>query len=349
MSQAVFRTPQTVIHNQDVLELYAQWPTPDMIMSDGGYGVSGFNGDAHSPQKLQKWYEQHIQAWSQYSRPGTTLWFWNTEIGWANVHTLLVKSGWDYVCCNIWDKGLQHIAGNCNLATLKHFPIVTEVCVQYVRRPEFEVRGKTLSLKQWIRHEWDRSELPLYRANEACGVANAASRKYLTKDHLWYAPPPEHFASLVEYANQNGKPNGRPYFSIDGENPLSRENYAHMFAKFDGEYGVTNVWQHPPLHTQERIRVDGSSKYAHLNQKPVELIRLLIETSTRDNDIIWEPFGGLCTAGYVAQLTNRRAFCAEIDKKVYEYAVRRLTSQNWPLNQKFHKNNGEVVQYAFNL
>lgn len=34
-------------------------------------------------------------------------------------------------------------------------------------------------------HEWQRAGLPLYKANEACGVKNAATRKYLTQDWLW--------------------------------------------------------------------------------------------------------------------------------------------------------------------
>lgn len=348
MNSHVYHTNQVTIHHEDVSNLYEVWPTPDVIISDGGYGVSGFKGDSHTPTDLSGWYKPHVQAWTKYSKPGTTLWFWNTEIGWAEVHPLLVNSGWEYVCCNIWDKGLQHIAGNCNLAKLKHFPIVTEICVQYVKRPEFIVEDKVLSLKEWIRYEWDRTGLPLYKANEACGVVNAASRKYLTKDHLWYAPPPEHFERLADYANRHGNETERPFFYIDKLTPLTTFHYASLFAKFEGQYGVTNVWNHPPLHTNERVRLNGSNKYAHLNQKPVELIKMLIETSTTTNDVIWEPFGGLCTGGYVAALTDRQAFCAEINETIYQYAVERMKSrfENWLPPQVIIDGEEKVIQYA---
>ena len=46
-----------------------------------------------------------------------------------------------------------------------------------------------MPVQRWMRHEWQRSGLPLKRANEACGVRNAATRKYLTQDWLWYWPP----------------------------------------------------------------------------------------------------------------------------------------------------------------
>lgn len=62
-------------------------------------------------------YEAHVRAWSERATPQTTLWFWNTEIGWATVHPLLVKYGWEYRNCHIWAKCLQHVAGNANTKT----------------------------------------------------------------------------------------------------------------------------------------------------------------------------------------------------------------------------------------
>ncbi len=320
----MFRLKGITIYNADVLALYGDWAAPDVIISDGGYGVSGFRGDANAPSELQEWYRPHIQAWAEKAKPGTTLWFWNTEVGWATVHPILDENGWDYVACNIWNKGLQHIAGNCNLPILKHFPIVTEVCAQYVKRPEFNINGKSLTLKEWLRYEWERTGLPLYKANEACGVANAASRKYLTKDHLWYAPPAEHFERLASYANQYGRERGRPYFSVDGVDALSKADYESLFPVFEGKYGITNVWDYPPLHNSERVKLPNSKKYAHLNQKPLKLIRLIIEVSSEPGDLIWEPFGGLCTAGLAAFFTDRKALCAEIDPEIFELAVRRI-------------------------
>ncbi len=86
-------------------------------ISDGPYGVSGFPGDEHRWNSLAEWYEPHVKAWSQQATPQTTLWFWNTEVGWAMVHPLLIKHGWEYRCCNIWDKGMSHVAGNANTQT----------------------------------------------------------------------------------------------------------------------------------------------------------------------------------------------------------------------------------------
>ena len=311
---------------------YAEWPSPTCIIADGPYGVDGFPGDQRTPATLARWYEPHVQAWSERSTPSTTLWFWNTEVGWATLHPLLQAHGWQYRCCNIWDKGLGHIAGNANTRTLRKFPVVTEVCVHYVKAACFDVAGETLTMQQWLRHEWRRSGLPLRLANEACGVLNAATRKYLTADHLWYYPPPEMFRKLAEYANAKGSAAGRPYFSINGRAPLTARQWGRLRAKFNCDVGVTNVWREPQVGGAERIqgtRTGMSYKFRslHGSQKPLKFIDRIVRASTDPGDAVWEPFGGLCPGAVVCRATGRRYRGAETKAEFYAAAVERLGSQ----------------------
>ena len=44
----------------DALQLYSQWPSPVVIVSDGAYGVSGFPGDSPTPAGLVEWYRPHV-------------------------------------------------------------------------------------------------------------------------------------------------------------------------------------------------------------------------------------------------------------------------------------------------
>lgn len=313
-----FRLDGITIHRGDSREFYAEWPAPTVIISDGAYGLGLFPGDPFSAEEITDWYEPHIKAWAEHSSPQTTLWFWNSEQGWANVHQTLVRHGWKFVNCHIWDKGLSHVAGNANTKTLRKFPVVTEVCVQYVR----EARIDGLTLRDWLRREWERTGLPFSVTNEVCETKNAATRKYFTKDRLWYFPPPEAFARLAEYANAHGDANGRPYFSLDGKRPMTPEEWSAMRSKFSCKHGITNVWREPPLSGSERIRL--GSKSIHLNQKPLKLMELIIEASSDEGDVVWEPFGGLCTAAVAARRLRRRCLSAEVNQDFYELAVRRL-------------------------
>lgn len=306
----------------DSLKHYDKWESPTVIVSDGGYGILGFQGDTSDHFDLPEWYEPHVKSWSEYATPQTTLWFWNSEIGWASVHPILEKYGWKYVNCNIWNKGKGHIAGNVNTQKIRRFPVVTEVCVQYV----LEAHIDNLSLKKWLLSEWIRTGLPKNKANKACDVKNVATRKYLNQGHLWYFPPPEMFEKLAIYANKFGEPAGKPYFSRDQKRPMTRDEWASMRSKFSCPHGYTNVWSRNALRGKERVKID-SSRAIHLNQKPLDLMSLLIESSSDVGDIIWEPFGGLFSASLAAKRLNRKSYASEIDWTYFFYGVERIKEE----------------------
>lgn len=310
------------LHHGDFLEVSTQWPSPTVIIVDGPYGVGSFPGDPVSHEALPQWYRSHIARWSERALPETTLWFWNTEIGWASVHPTLVEHGWEYRSCHIWDKGVGHIAGNANSKTLRRFPVVTEVCAQYVRKVKVESNGTAMTLKEWVRHEWERSGLPFYKANAACGVKNAATRKYLTKCHLWYFPPPEAFEQLARYANEHGRPEGRPYYSLDGVRPATAQEWSLMRAKFYCDVGITNVWREPAVRGGERIK--NAYKCVHMNQKPLRLLEQIIQASSDPGDVVWEPFGGLCSVAIAAVNAGRECHSAEILPDYFAAARERL-------------------------
>lgn len=310
------------IYCGDFLKVSKLWKTPNVIVSDGPYGIGGFPGDPKTPENLGKVYRPFIEEWSKRSTPNTTLWFWNTELGWANVHPVLIENGWEFVNCHIWNKGLGHVAGNANTKTLRKFPVVTEVCVQYVKKASFKVEGKNLSMQDWLRYEWKRTGLPLSKTNEACGVKNAATRKYFTDCHLWYYPPAEAFEKIVAYANLHGDKKGSPYFSLNGHRSLNKVEWENLRFKFKCAFGITNVWEAPPLNGKERLK--NGSKALHLNQKPLKFMELIIKASSDESDVIWEPFGGLCSASVAAYRLKRKCYASEIDENIFNLATKRL-------------------------
>ena len=311
----------------DSLSRYDSWQSPTVIISDGAYGLNLFPGDLPTSEGLPGWYAPHIAAWTKKALPETTLWIWGTEIGWATLHPVLDLYGWKYRALHVWDKGIGHIAGNVNSKTIRSFPVVTEVCAQYVRLAKVKNQdGELLEMKQWLRDEWTRSGLPLSKTNEACGVKNAATRKYFTQCHLWYFPPPEMMEKLAMFANEYGKPTEIPYFSLDGKRALTAQEWAKMRAKWNHKHGITNVWNEPAVRGKERFKIDRQ-KSAHANQKPLKLIAQLIEASSEAGDVVWEPFGGLCSAAIAAFQTRRRCYSAEINQNYYSLAASRLQQE----------------------
>lgn len=77
----------------------------------------------------------------------------------------------------------------------------------------------------------------------------------------------------------------------------------------------SNVWQY------DRVK----PKY-HPTEKPLDLMKRLIEVSTDENDLILDPFCGSGTTCLAAKIMKRRYTGIEIDKKYCKIARSRLKS-----------------------
>ena len=198
------------ITHGDSLKACDGWLAPTCIISDGPYGLGKYPGEPNTPDGLAEFYAPHAAAWARHAEPFTTLWFWNSEIGWAKSHPALEMHGWQYEETVVWDKGIAHIAGNVNSRTIRGLPVVTELAVRYTRKATLQTEGgQELPLKEWVRAEWLRSGLPMNQSNAACGVANAATRKYLTQDHVWYFPPGAMLVAMAQWCTKRGRPTSR--------------------------------------------------------------------------------------------------------------------------------------------
>jgi DNA modification methylase len=98
------------------------------------------------------------------------------------------------------------------------------------------------------------------------------------------------------------------------------KEYAKSFGM--GKIG-TNVWILPICNGEERLR-DGSGKKLHSTQKPIELLRRVILTSTKEGDLVLDPLAGTGTTGYVAKLLNREFVMIEINPKYVEGIKKRF-------------------------
>jgi site-specific DNA-methyltransferase (adenine-specific) len=133
------------------------------------------------------------------------------------------------------------------------------------------------------------------------------------------------FEKMARYANEHGDPSGRPYFSENGRTVMTADDWMRYRAKFHCPMGYTNIWDRGALHGRERVKVPHlSAKAAHLNQKPLDLLRLIIEAATDPGDVVWEPFGGLFSASLAARKLGRRAYACELDPTYFQLGVSRF-------------------------
>src|SRR5260370_12079790 len=140
---------------------------------------------------------------------------------------------------------------------------------------------------------------------------------------------------LAGYANAHGLPTGWPYYSLDGERPVTAAEWDALRYTWRHAHGVTNVWSRRPLHGEERLKGTlrraaprvynpTAASSAHLNQKPLEFMERLIAAVTELGEVVWETCGGLCSASVAAVTLGRRASAAETDPTFADLAAERL-------------------------
>jgi DNA modification methylase len=93
----------------------------------------------------------------------------------------------------------------------------------------------------------------------------------------------------------------------------------HTFDKaLAKEFGVgkvgANVWNIPICTGEERLKRAGGGKL-HSTQKPEELLRRVILTTTKEGDVVLDPVAGTGTTGYVASTLRRDFIMIEINSR----------------------------------
>lgn len=84
-----------------------------------------------------------------------------------------------------------------------------------------------------------------------------------------------------------------------------------------------NVWVLPICTGKERLR-DEEGKKIHSTQKPIELLKRVILTSTNEGDLVLDPVAGVGTTGYVAKALKRNFVMIEINPKYVEWIKKRF-------------------------
>lgn len=89
-----------------------------------------------------------------------------------------------------------------------------------------------------------------------------------------------------------------------------------------GKVGA-NVWMLPVCNGKERVR-DHTGNKLHSTQKPAELLRRVILTSTKEMDVVLDPMAGTGTTGFVAHSLNRRFVMVEVNPQYVQGIAHRF-------------------------
>jgi site-specific DNA-methyltransferase (adenine-specific) len=174
-----------------------------------------------------------------------------------------------------------------------------------------ELRGFVFEpLRQYIVEEFNKSGLDKIQFNVICGFSatsgGMASRHYLSSSQ-WCLPTKEHYASLNKATNCFT----RPYEEL-------RQQYEELRRPFSvtADVPYTDVWTFPTV---------SAYKGKHPCEKPLELIKHIIKSSSREGDLVLDPFCGSGTTALACKELGRNYICIEKEKEYFDIACDRIS------------------------
>ena len=96
-----------------------------------------------------------------------------------------------------------------------------------------------------------------------------------------------------------------------------------IMKKYNGGKQMTSVWQIGLCTGAERLKGEDGKK-AHSTQKPQELLKRIILSSTKQGDIVLDPFFGTGTTGAAAKKLKRNYIGIEKEPEYIKLAENRI-------------------------
>lgn len=124
----------------------------------------------------------------------------------------------------------------------------------------------------------------------------------------------------------------------------------------NGEKNSKYIWEPNPLGAKPKdvleiptISNGAWEKYPHKTQKPVELLRKVILSSSNEEDIVLDPFGGSGTTFAVSEAYGRNWIGSELEQEYCELIQERVTDEIHIARIKSEKDERESNQRRKNL
>ena len=108
---------------------------------------------------------------------------------------------------------------------------------------------------------------------------------------------------------------------------MSQFEYILMFRKFDPRI-INNCSTSDIISVPIKKLKDADGNNLHDTEKPVDLMKILIENSTNEGELVLDPFMGIGATGVAAIQLKRDFIGCEIDKRYFDIAERRIEEAN---------------------
>jgi len=311
-----------------------------LAIVDGPYNMRKADWDKFdSWDAFREWYRPLLEQLSRALRDNCSLYVFGTFESLAALKPDLdaMGGGWAYRQACTWDKGLGAIAGRTG-ETIRMYPNRTEHCLFYAReRVDISalawdgVTREDNTIRAYLNAERERAGVTLRELKDRwmCEKSNKSQMpRHWFEMMQWQLPTAANYQWLRDLFNARGNGSGqylrREYDDLRREYDDLRASMAHLRYTFNPQQGVTDVWDVPICAGAERVKVNGQT--AHVAQKPLAIMRRIIEASSNAGDTVVVPCSGLGSAEVACTELGRHYIGIEREPEYVAIAEARIAN-----------------------
>jgi len=341
----------------DCLEVMAgmEASSVDLIVTDPPYfKVKGEPWDHQwdTPCEFLRWLDRVVEQWARLLRPNGSLYCFASPQMAARVECLIAER-MNVLNHIVWDKPgpvhalkyggdrfRQYVQKSERIIFAEHYGAdnMAKGEAGYVAKCD-ELRGFVFEpLRAYLAGEFERAGMlnsgGKIAANVACGFSASAggmaSRHYFGTSQ-WQLPTREHYFAMRDLLNANGgdylrreyEDLRREYEDLRREYEDLRREYEDLRRPFSVSPDVpyTDVWTFEPVRAY---------KGKHPCEKPRDMLRHIIEASSRPGAVVLDSFTGTGSTG-IACGEDRKFIGIELSEKYSEIARARVSHARGPL------------------
>lgn len=190
--------------------------------------------------------------------------------------------------------------------------------------------------KMWI--EWERvtkenGAMIFFATQPFASELILSNQKNFRYDLIWYKALGTGFLNANKMPMRNHEMILVFYRKLPTYNPQmvvgkmrmkgsKKGNSTTNYGKFEGKTKIDD--QYFPQSVIDFTNGDRTIENDHPTQKPLDLIRYLIQTFSNENDIVFDGYMGSGTTAIASIIENRRFIGSELNKKYFDKATKRV-------------------------
>lgn len=327
---------------------------PSLIIIDPPYGLhkqkDGVLNDNLNMDDLLEFTKKYLQPLiEEYTNTTVNIYIWGTFVSLCYIYMEILRKYIKQQTLRLANTIVWYKEGSGpgqNSPYTQKYAEKHELCL-LIQKGGFKTQKNTQDywtgydpLRKYIQNSIQETGYTTKQIAKQLGITDRAIAHWTTKSQ-WQLIPRNHYKKLQQITTKKEKQENKTiqafkkpynelqkqYQQLNKENPITHERpYFNNTIKKD----LSDIFTYPRTHTTE--------KTIHPTQKPLEMYKTIIQTSSKTGDLILDPFAGSGVTLIAAEQTNRTCYTIEYNKEFIAKIIQRYEQETGIKAKKINNN-----------